>query len=375
MFDLESAVRKWKKELRKYEVFEDGLIADIELHLRDAYDDARDKGIDENAAFHFAVKQVGTAKQIAAEYDKNRRVRLNRRSPLRPGRFMPSLAWNYIKSALRAIRRQKGYSFINITGLAIGLAVCMLIVLWVADEWRFDRFHDNARFIHRVYKDESAIRVGSTSALTSPPIAGGLKNDFPEIERVSRFGTWDQRLVTYGDKSFNEGRYMHADPDFFLMFSFPFLKGDPASAFSEPNSVVLSKETAERYFGEEDPLGKTLNVNHTFDVVVTGVIDNKKSNSSLEFELLSPFDLLIKEFIGEDNRNNWEFNSFFTFVQLAENTSAENLNQKIKDWLTRDDSEDTDVLALQPLKDSHLFSNLGHDYRNRGNIKYVWIFS
>jgi predicted permease len=375
MFDLEKEIRKWKKSLQKHEVFEDGLVADIKLLLRDAYEAQREAGLSEEVAFRMAVAQVGTPESIASEYNKNRLVKLNRRSPLRPGRFMPALVWNYMKTALRVIRRQKVYSLINISGLAIGLTVCMLIVLWVADEWSFDRFHANARQIYRVYRDESATLINSTSALTPPPMAAALKADFPDIIRATRFGYWRKQLVAYRDKSFNETKYMNADPDFFTMFSFPLLKGDPATVFSNPYSVVLTERTAVKYFAQEDPLGKILTVNNTFDVVVTGVIKNDSLNSSLEFDLLSPFELLLKESIGEDNGDNWGFNSFSTYVMLPQTASGDNFNQKLKGYLKKYEPQDTDELALQPMTDIHLFSNLGHDIRNRGDIKYVWIFS
>jgi putative ABC transport system permease protein len=375
MFDLENAIRKWKKSLQKYDVFEDGLMADIELHLRDAYDAQRRAGLDEEAAFRKAVAQVGTAESLSSEYNKNRLVTLNRRSPLRPDRFMPALVWNYIKTALRVIRRQKAYSLINISGLAIGLTVCMMIVLWVADEWSFDRFHANARQIYRVYRDESATLTNSTSALTPPPMATALKADFPEIIRATRFGYWQKQLVAFGEKSFNETEYMHADPDFFAMFSFPLVKGNPEAVFANPYSVVLTETTAIKYFGQEDPLGKILTVNNTFDVVVTGVINDVPLNSSLTFDLLSPFEILLKESIGEDNSDNWGFNSFSTYVMLPKTVSSEDLNQKLKGYLKKFEQQDPDELALQPMIDIHLFSNLGHDLRNRGDIKYVWIFS
>jgi putative ABC transport system permease protein len=375
MFDLENAIRKWKKNLRKHEVFEDNLIADIELHLRDAFATQRTEGLDEEAAFQAAEIQVGSADKIAAEYNKNRLVGLNRRSPLRPGRFVPALVWNYIKTALRSIRRQRGYSFINISGLAIGLAVCMLIVLWVVDEWSFDRFNVNADQIYRVYYDESATREGSSSVLTPPPMATALKRDFPEIVRATRFGTWQRQLVTYKDRSFNETRFMHVDPDFFTMFSFPLIKGDPETVFSQPYSVVLSEEAALKYFGDEDPLGKTLTVNGSYDVLVTGIIHNGSLRSSLEFDLLSPFEILIREYIGEETRESWGFNSFGTYVMLEPSVSLENISGKLTGYLKKYDEEWTDELVLQPLTDIHLFSNLGHDLSNRGDIKYVWIFS
>jgi len=206
-------------------------------------------------------------------------------------------------------------------------------------------------------------------------MAAALKRDFPEIIKATRFGYWQRQLVTYKDKSFNEPGSRHADPDFFDMFSFPLVKGDPETVFSNPYSVILTEKTAAKYFNEEDPIGKTLTVNNSYDVIVTGVIHNDSLNSSLEFDLLSPFEIIIKESIGEDNADNWGFNSFRTYVMLEQSASAENLNQKLTGYVKKYTEEDTDELALQPLTDIHLFSNLGHDLRNRGDIKYVWIFS
>ncbi|MBN1273267.1 MAG: ABC transporter permease [Candidatus Aminicenantes bacterium] len=376
MFDLEKEIRKWKKVLYKHEVFDDGVITDLELHLRKTYQTQREAGLPEEEAFRSAAAQVGEADKIAAEYDKNRLAALIRHAPLHPRRFLPALVWHYIKTALRIIRRRKAYTFINISGLAIGLCVCMLIVLWVADEWSFDRFHTNADRIFRVYRDESATQMFSTSALTPPPMAAALKQDFPDIIRSTRFGYWRRQLVTYRDKSFNETRYMHVDPDFFHMFSFPLLKGDPDTVFANPYSIVLTEKTAAKYFGEEDPIGKTLTVNNRFDVIITGIIRRDSLKSSLEFDLLSPFDILIKESLGEEVRDNWGFNSFGTYVLLEAAASLDNLNRHLKDYLNKKYSEeDTDALVLQPLTDIHLFSNLGHDLHNRGDIKYVWIFS
>ncbi len=375
MFDLEKAIKKWEKNLLKHSVFEDGLIADVELHLREAYEAYRRDGLDEEAAFHKAVVQVGAIDMIASEYNKNRLVKLNRRRPLRPGRFMPALVWNYIKTTLRLIRRQKAFSLINISGLAIGLTICMLIVLWVADEWSFDRFHLNAGQIYRIYRDESAVQPNSTSALTPPPMASALKADLPEIVKSTRFGYWRKQLVTYGDKSFNEPNYRYADPDFFTMFSFSVLRGNPETVFTDPYSVVLTETAARKYFGQEDPLGKTLTVNNTYDVVVTGIIEEVPSNSTMMFDLLSPFNILIKESIGEEARDNWEFNSFSTYVMLNQSSSIQDLNQKLKGYLKKYAQEDPDELVLQPLTDIHLFSDLGHDINNRGDIKYVWIFT
>jgi len=374
MFELEKAVREWERALRKYETFEEALIADLELQLRDTYDALRNEGLADKDAFQKAAAQVGTPGEIAAEYRKNRALALDRRRPWRLERFMPALGWNYVKTAGRKIGRQKGYAFINVAGLAIGLAVCMLISLWVIDELGYDRFHQNLGKIFRVYWDESPSGPGATSALTPPPMAAVLKKDFPEVLRSTRFGTWQKRLVSVGDKSFAETRYMHVDPDFFEMFSFPFVKGDPAAAFAAPYSVVLTEAAAAKYFGREDPMGKTLNVDHTFDVVVTGVLRNIPARSSLAFDLLSPFDILLKEYIGETNRDNWGFNSFSTFVMLVNGRAGPEVSRKIAGIFKALEPEATEEMALQPLSAIHLRSGLGHDYSNKGDIKYVWIF-
>jgi putative ABC transport system permease protein len=282
---------------------------------------------------------------------------------------------NYLMVALRNLRKQKAYSLINITGLAIGMACSILIFLWVREELSFDRFHVNASRIHRVYRDEAVTAPGSSSALTSPPMAAAFKKDFPEVIKATRFGTWQRRLVTSGDKSFPETRYMYADPDFFEMFSFPFVKGNPKTAFSNPNSVVLSESAATKYFGADDPMGRTLTVDRAFDIVVTGVIQDPPSNSSLKYFMLSPFALLLSQYIGDENADRWGFNSFSTFLLLAPDIRAADFNAKLGGYLQRYAAEDTDRLAVQPLIDIHLRSTVGHDRLATGSIKYVWIFS
>ena len=280
---------------------------------------------------------------------------------------------NYLIITLRTFRKHKGYSFINIAGLAVGMTCSILILLWVRDELGFDRFHSRASEIHRVYRDEAATSLGMKSALTSPPMAEALKKDFPEVTWATRFGTWGRRLITFGDRSFSETGYMHVDPDFFEMFSFPFALGDPRTAFASLHSVILTERAAAKYFGRDNPMGKRLTIDHRFDVVVTGVLEDFPPNSSLDFSLLSPFDLLITEYLGEEAGNNWLANSFSTFVLLKPDITAREFNRKLEGYLQRYSEEDTDRLAAQPLTDIHLRSGLGHDYASTGSIKYVWI--
>jgi putative ABC transport system permease protein len=281
---------------------------------------------------------------------------------------------NYITVALRALRKHKAYSFINVTGLAVGMACTILILLWVRDETSFDRFHEKAARIYRIYRDEAATAPGSASALTSPPMAAALEKDFPEVLMASRFGTWQRRLVAAGDKTVAETGYMHADPDFFGMFSFPLVKGDAATALAEPYSVVLTESAAVKYFGSGDPMGRTMTVDRTFDVVVTGIVKDPPPNSSLSFAMISPFKVLLTEYIGDENAVNWGFNSFSTFLLLAPDVRAADFNAKLEGYLQRYAEEDADRLAVQPLTAIHLRSTLGHDNLSTGAIKYVWIF-
>ncbi|UCE42103.1 MAG: ABC transporter permease [Candidatus Aminicenantes bacterium] len=281
---------------------------------------------------------------------------------------------NYVITALRTIKRHKGYSFINVFGLAIGMVCCILILLWVQNELSYDRFHANSDDIHRVIKQEYTEGETQWSALTSPPLAQPLKEDFAEIIRSTRYGNWGTRVVQYQDTRVNEEKFEHADPDFFKIFSFDFIAGSPDSAFSDPHSVVLTKETAQRYFGTEDPIGKTLTVETIYDVKVTGVIQNIPENSTLQFDFLSPF-ALLKEFIGENNMQNWHFNSFMTFVQLAQNADEQGVNRGIADYINRLTDEEVYKLALQPFKKIHLSSHILHDFSGVGDKKYVYIFS
>ena len=282
---------------------------------------------------------------------------------------------NTIKIAFRTIKKHKGYSFVNLAGLAIGMVCCILILLWVQDELSYDKFHDRGHEIYRVAKEEHRTEEIQRSRLTPPPLASALKEDFPEILKSTRFGSWERRLIKYGEKSFNERGYYHVDPDFFEMFSFPFVKGDSKTAFSNPYSIVITEAMAEKYFGEEDPMGKTLNVNHQFDVTITGVIKNVPHNSSLQFDFLSPFRILLTEFIGENNGANWGFNSFSTYVLIPQNSAFNELNQKLFNYLQKRDPDDRDHLFIQPLGHLHLNSHLEYDIDGRGDIKYVWIFT
>ena len=173
---------------------------------------------------------------------------------------------NYLKIAFRVIKKHKGYSFINITGLAVGIACCVLILLWVQDELSFDKFHKNHKQIYR-----TALNLEGRWTTSSPwALAPILKREYPEILMATRYRNNDL-LFTYEDKNFNE-ETAFVDPDFFDIFTFPWVMGSQDSPFPTMNSIVITERTATKYFGSEDPLGKTLTANNRTKLAVTGII-------------------------------------------------------------------------------------------------------
>ncbi len=255
---------------------------------------------------------------------------------------------NHLKISIRHIRRQKGYSFINIAGLAIGLAGFLLIGLWIADEMSFDRFHEKKDRIFRVLN-----KVSSGDLIPSPTyaLAPALKEEYPEVEESSRVWPFAASLVRYGDKAFEEDRICLADPGFLRMFTFPLLMGDPATALADKSSIVLTASTARKYFGEADPLGKVLRLDqYASDFGVTGVVADVPGNSHIQFDLLARV-----EHLGEDRLTRWEEWTGPTYVLLRPGVTAGAFTDKIADIYLRHASPTaTYVPVLQPLTDVRL---------------------
>jgi putative ABC transport system permease protein len=277
---------------------------------------------------------------------------------------------NYLKIALRNIKRHKGYSLINIVGLAVGMACCILILLWVQDELSYDRFHENADDIYRVIQNINFADHSTTWTITQGPLGPSLKEDFPEIINATRITDRGFRL-TYDDKSYDEEVGM-ADGSLFEMFTFPLVKGDPATALSDPSSIVLTEEMAEKYFGDEDPIGKTIKADNQWDFQVTGVMRDVPRNSHLQFDFLIPF------IFGRELNytvDHWGNSSFRTYVQLPKGAPVQEVISKISGYLIEKPTIEKDArLNLQPLTRIHLYSNYEYDSVH-GDITYVTLFS
>jgi len=248
---------------------------------------------------------------------------------------------------LRKFKTQKGSSFLNIAGLAIGLATFIILSLWIKEELSYDRFHEKRSRIFRIAtQDES----GNTSHSTPWPLAPALKEGFHEIEDFCRIRLKNASLVQYGNLKHHEQRFYLADPSIFQVFSFPFIRGDPATALSELDSIVITEETAARYFRGANPIGKKLRVlQFNADFKVTGVIKNIPANSHLRFDLVSRLD-----WMGKDRIDTWE-PSGFSYVLLAQAARAQETNDKIKNFVRDATNSYSDLtLSLLPLLRIHM---------------------
>jgi putative ABC transport system permease protein len=285
---------------------------------------------------------------------------------------------NYLKIALRTIRKQKGYSFINITGLAIGISCCILILLWVNEEVSYDRFHKSADHLYRVNGVNQTTGQLFLQWQMPTPLAPALKEDIPEILLSTRFmGPIGEWLVKYENKVFMEPTFGLADPDIFEMFTFPFVQGSAKSALSDPYSLVITQKMAEKYFPSENPIGKILHVEGTFDFTVKAVIKNLPANSHFQFDFLIPY-IFMKELDLERNIfEEWNIQNCETFVLLQEGSPIQDVNQKIAHFLDKHLEKQRIVLYLQPMKKVHLFSGniQGPLLLGKGDITYVYIFS
>ena len=375
MFDLEEEIRKWKRSLFKHEVFEDGLLAEIELHLRDAYEEGRLAGLDDAAAFRAAVEQVGSAERIASEHRKNRELGLDRRSPLRPGRFMSGLAWNYFKSALRAVRRGKGLAVINIAGLSIGLAAFTLILLFVQYELRYEKHHVNAERIYRLVVEQNLGDRVFQANNVPVPLAEALRREIPEVEDFVRFSPRGWVIVARGDRRFVEEGFTFADPGALRMFTYPMLRGSAESALSNKASVVITAAMAAKYFGEEDPMGQTLSLDFgtKVDVTVTGVIADHPRTTDFAPQILTPLEL-YRSFLPTPDEffNNWISNQIRAYVLVPERHDTAPLEEKFTAVLRPHQSEgDQRIVRLERLAAAHLRPL---DSDSSGGVRTLTIF-
>jgi putative ABC transport system permease protein len=281
---------------------------------------------------------------------------------------------NFIKVSFRNLWKNKIFSFINIFGLASGIACSLLIFLFVKDELSYDRYHKGAENIYRVVKDfvnDDGSRV--PDATTPPAVAPAMQREIPGVESVTRvFPSWGRDfLIKYGDKKLIEQRLYRADSSFFNVFTCEFIKGDAKNVFRDVKSIVITESIAKKYFGKDEPIGKILSVDDIGDMMVGAVIRDIPSNSHFHFDFL----ISVRTFPGNDMDANWGWYNFYTYIKLKPGTNIATLTKKLQALFKRNNDEDENIFYLQRLADIHLTSNLKWELEPNGDKLYVYVFT
>ncbi len=294
---------------------------------------------------------------------------------------------NYFKIAVRNLKKYKAFSLINITGLAVGIASCILIFLYIRSEMSYDKFYKNAGQIYRVSLHAVINNAVFNAAVTSAPLGEELYHDYPEVVDYTRIRKSGAPVVRYNNKVFSEERFLFADSTFFSVFNMHFLKGNPETALSKPNSVVITESTARKYFGDQNPIGKFLNTDNKKNYLITGVVQDIPANSHFHFDFLASISS-YQQIADQD----WISNNYYTYIKLRKGTDVKSFDNKLKgvvakyvgpqiskavgaSWEQMQKSGNMWEYVLQPLTSIHLYSHLEGELEPNGDIKYVYIFT
>ncbi|MDR8393693.1 ABC transporter permease [Aliifodinibius sp. S!AR15-10] len=276
---------------------------------------------------------------------------------------------NYFKIAWRNLIRSKGYTFINIMGLALGMVCVLFITLWVWDELSFDRFHEKSDRLHRVI---SEVRWDVTQVWKTTParLADVLREEIPEIKSVAKI-TYPRELLVEVNGETGKEKGMNAEPDFLNMFTFPLLQGDTKAALNSPNRIVISRDFAERYFHGVNPIGQVVRMEGQ-DFQVTGVMENVPANSTLQFDFILP---QVQFEQGKEWVQRWGVFSFFTFVELKPGVEKGVVDQKIENLIGEQTAEEsTHHLFLEPVTNMHLYDHYVNGQPVGGRMTFIYLF-
>ena len=291
---------------------------------------------------------------------------------------------NYLKIAFRNINRYKSYSFINIAGLSIGMACSLFVLLYVKFELSYDDYHNDTERIYRIANEQVTANGKRYYSGVVPVMGPELKSNFPQIEQAARLERIEPKTVKYGDNIYFEDKLAWADQEIFDMFTIEFVSGVSDDALTRPMTAVITEDVAARYFGDEEPYGKTLKVD-IFNFEITGVIKNSPENTHYKFGIISSYKTLLLDEESEMYQfyGQWTtgMHSAHTYIKIAQNTDipafTELINRfiygKLKEELSRSGYKHN--YFLQPFMDIHLKSNLRGEAEPPGNLQYIYIFS
>ncbi len=288
---------------------------------------------------------------------------------------------NYFKITYRNFLRQKAHSFLNISGLALGLACTTLICLYIQDELSYDTFHSKSDRIYRVLEKFESEGVGEHSASLPFPTGPALKNDFErQVEGVVRFFNFQSPSLALSnksaDKGFNEANIFFADSTLFDVFDFELIAGDKETALNNPNAILITRSMVKKYFVDEDPMGKTLEFQGNRNLIVKGVLEDTPKNAHFKFDFIISFSTLRQSF-GGGYPTTWYWNPCWTYIVLDENVQKQDFEKQFPDFVQKyfpDFIKDDIVLQLQPIEDIHLQSKLDYEIAANSDVKNVYIF-
>lgn len=294
---------------------------------------------------------------------------------------------NYLKIALRNLLKFKAYSFINIFGLAIGIAACMMILLYINDEMSYDKYNEKADQIYRVHTLGKLAGNTINIAVSPAPLGETLVKEYPEVIQYTRIMPNNTMLIRYKDNVFTETNFFWADSTIFDVFTIPFIKGDPKTALTQPHTVVLTEKLAKKYFGKEDPMDKIMNFEDGTPYTVKGVVKNCPVNSHFHYDIFASVASL-----GMDNTPHWISNNLYTYVVLKKGVPGSVLESKLPDFARKyagpqlkelfgasfDELRNSGNLYefhTQSLSSIHLNSHLDYELEPNSDVRYIYIFS
>jgi putative ABC transport system permease protein len=281
---------------------------------------------------------------------------------------------NLFKIALRNLIRDISYSLINILGLTIGITGSLFLILYTYDELSFDRYHENADRIYRISSRISEPDDAFNWAVTQVPLAPQIKQDYPEVEESTRLIGSGRQLYKYEETEFYEEDVMYADSTFFRVFMYKFIEGNPMTALTEPNSIVVTRSFSERYYGKESPIGKTIEREDNENFTITGLIEDIPRNTHFNFSALISRTTLPADF------GSWGSFHIYTYVLLQEGTDPEAFEAKLPEMYKNYMAEIFERIGINivydviPVKQIHLHSDFEGEPVQVGNMNYVYIF-
>lgn len=284
---------------------------------------------------------------------------------------------NYFRYTLRFILKYKGYSIINILGFSLALVPTIYAVLFISYEFSYDKFYDNYEYIYRLVVDKKLGDNTVSSPIMPNALASVMKREFPEIRFCVQLRNFPE-MITINNNKFLEKDVCYADPDILKLFSIKLLKGDILTSLNSPNSILLNKSVALKYFGNKDPINKVLQLGNYQQMIIKGVFEDLPENSHFHANFIVPKSLITgQQAAGFNDENSWGYSMYFTYFMVLPNTDVNSLLLKMPKLLRENSSNDffnRSKLYFQPLKDIHLYSNLQTELSKNGNIKTVYLF-